>query len=95
MEVKKKVTKKQFDSLILKAYKSIPVPKSVELAKKWIKKHSNDAMFMHWNDLWAKNSQLLSNKTILDIGISAGIHNYIAQEVFNTKTIIAVDPYKP
>jgi hypothetical protein len=95
MEVKKTLTKKQFDSLILKAYRSTPAPKSVELAKKWKEKHGNDDMFMHWDDLWAKNSQLFSNKTILDIGISAGIHNYIAQEVFNTRTIIAVDPYKP
>ena len=62
MEVKKKLTKKQFDSLILKAYKSTPAPKSVELAKHWTKKHSNDDMFMLWNDMWAKNSQLLSKK---------------------------------
>ena len=89
------MNKKQFDSLILKAYKSTPAPKSVELAKHWTKEHSNDHMFMLWNDMWAKNSQLLSNKKVLDIGISAGIHNYVAQEVFNTKTIIAVDPYKP
>ena len=89
------MNKKQFDSLILKAYKSSSAPKSVELAKHWTEKHSNDNMFMLWNDMWAKNSQLLSNKKVLDIGISAGIHNYVAQEVFNTKTIIAVDPYKP
>ena len=95
MEVKKKLTKKQFDGLILKAYKSSPSPKSVELVKEWTEKHSNDNMFMLWNNMWAKNSQLLSNKKVLDIGISAGIHNYVAQEVFNTKTIIAVDPYKP
>jgi hypothetical protein len=91
----KKLTKKQFNSLILKAYKSTPAPKSVELARKWTETHGNDGMFMHWNNMWAKNSQLLSNKKVLDIGISAGIHNYVAQEVFNTKTIIAVDPYKP
>jgi hypothetical protein len=95
MEVKKKLTKKQFDGLILKAYKSSPSPKSVELVKEWIEKHSNYDMFTHWNNTWVKNFQLLSNKKILDIGISAGIHNYIAQEVFNTKTIVAVDPHKP
>ena len=91
----KKLTKKQFNSLILKAYKSTPAPKSVELARKWTETHGTNGMFMHWNNMWAKNSQLLSNKKVLDIGISAGIHNYVAQEVFNTKTIIAVDPYKP
>ena len=88
MEVKKKLTKKQFDSLILKAYKSTPAPKSVELAKHWTKKHSNDDMFMLWNDMWAKNSQLLSNKKVLDIGISAGIHNYVAQKFLIQKQLL-------
>ena len=89
------MNKKQFDSLILKAYGSTPAPKSIKLAKEWMMKHGNNHMFTHWNDTWVKNSQLFSNKKILDIGISVGIHNYIAQEVFNTKTIVAVDPYKP